>query len=185
MMSASGSSQGRSHMLGEVLGEAARRFGDRPAYVAEHGLVLTYRDLDRVSDEVAAGLVRRGVGGGDVVALVLPTVPEYVVAYLAAAKVGAVTAGVNARLSAPERVGVLPVAAPKLVLATADLAPADYDVVEVAPCETLDAVLRDLRVPDAAPMSLTDDPERPVAIIFTSGTTGAPKGACFRNRQLA
>ena len=71
-------------MLGEVLGEAARRFGDRAAYVAEHGLVMTYRDLDRVSDEVAAGLARRGVGEGDVVALVLPTMPEYVVAYLAA-----------------------------------------------------------------------------------------------------
>ncbi len=33
--------------------------------------------------------------------------------------------------------------------------------------------------------SLPDDPDRPVAIIFTSGTTGAPKGALYTNRQLA
>ena len=53
----------------------------------------TYADLDRISDEVAAGLARRGVGEGDVVALVLPPGPEYLLAYLAAAKLGAITAG--------------------------------------------------------------------------------------------
>ena len=120
-------------MLGELLGEAARRFGDRPAYVGENELVVSYRDLDRVSDEVAAALAGRGVGEGDVVALVLPTIPEYAVAYLAAAKVGAVTAGVNARLSARERDGVLSVADPKLVFAARELAPDAYDVVEVTP----------------------------------------------------
>ena len=86
-------------MLGELIGEAARRFGASPAFVAAEGWVGLVRDLDRLSDEVAAGLRRRGVRQGDVVALVLPPIPEYLVAYLAAAKVGAITAGVNARLS--------------------------------------------------------------------------------------
>ena len=71
--------------LTSCLIEAARRFGDAPAYVAENGLVLSYAELALVSDEVAAGLGRRGVGEGDVLALALPTIAEYFVCYLAAA----------------------------------------------------------------------------------------------------
>jgi acyl-CoA synthetase (AMP-forming)/AMP-acid ligase II len=172
-------------MLGEIAGEAARRFGDRPAYIAENGVVLTYRDLDRLSDEVAAGLRARGVGEGDVVALALPTVPEYPVAYLAAAKVGAITAGVNSRLAPPERAGVLAVARPKLVIATPELAVEGFATVTVEPAGDTGSLLVGLRRPGEAPPALPDDPDRPVAIVFTSGTTGAPKGALFCNRQLA
>jgi acyl-CoA synthetase (AMP-forming)/AMP-acid ligase II len=160
--------------LTSCLAEAARRFGPAPAYVAENGLALSYADLHRLSDEVAVGLARRGVGAGDVVALVLPTIPEYVVAYLAAAKVGAVTAGVNTRLSDPERQGVLSVAGPALVL----------DEAGVEPASSVEDVLVDLRVPGGSPPALADDPDRPVALVFTSGTTGAPKGVLFGNRQL-
>ena len=172
-------------MLGELVGEAARRFGDRHAYIGENGLTLSYADLDRLSDEVASGLVHRGVRAGDVVALVLPTVPEYAVAYLAAAKVGAVTAGVNGRLSAHEREAVLDLAGPRLVLATAELAPSGHDVAEVVPAEHVDGVVPELRRRDGRAPLVPDDPDNPLAIIFTSGTTGLPKGALFRNRQLA
>src|SRR5262249_57156843 len=48
-----------------------------------------------------------------------------------------------------------------------------------------DKVLADLRVDGHTPPRLSDDPDRPVAIIFTSGTTGIPKGALYCNRQLA
>ena len=176
-------------MLGELIGEAARRFGGSPAFVAAEGWAVSYEDLDRLSDEVAAGLRRRGLAAGDVVGLVLPSIPEYVVAYLAAAKVGAITAGVNARLSPPERDGVLAVAAPRLVLATGELAPVAPtprgEVVEVRPAERADDVLADLRTRGETEPIVPDDPDRPVAIIFTSGTTGAPRGAWFCNRQLA
>lgn len=90
-------------MLAHVADEAGRRFGDRTAYVAATGWSLSYADLTRVSDEMAAGLWGRGVREGDVVALALPSTPECVVAYLAAAKLGAVTAGVNTRRAGPER----------------------------------------------------------------------------------
>ena len=171
-------------MLGELAREAARRFGETPAFVAHDGWALSFEDLDLISDEVAAGLRHRGVRPGDVVALVLPPVPDYVVAYLAAAKVGAVTAGVNHRLSAPEREVVLEAAAPRVVLCTAELAPSSGEVAEAAPAGAVSDVLRGLRRRDVAP-PVPDDPERPVAIVFTSGTTGAPKGALFCNRQLA
>jgi acyl-CoA synthetase (AMP-forming)/AMP-acid ligase II len=153
-------------VLGELTREAATRFGDRPAFVGEDGSTLTYADLDRVSDEVAAGLAAHGVGEGDVVALVLPTIPEYPVLYAAIAKLGAVMAGVNTRLSKAERDAVLAVAQPTLVVSGDD-------------------PLAGLRGAGHIDAPVVDDPDRPVAIVFTSGTTGTPKGALFCNRQLS
>jgi acyl-CoA synthetase (AMP-forming)/AMP-acid ligase II len=172
-------------MLAATTREAARRFADRTAYVTEAGWTLSYRDLDEVSDEVAAGLAHRGIGAGDVVALVLPPGPEYLLAYLAAAKLGAITAGVNDRLSAGERAGVLAVAGPKLTIAAPGLAPADGDVVEAAAAPHAGAVLASLRRTGAQPPRRDERDDDPVAIIFTSGTTGLPKGALYCNRQLA
>jgi acyl-CoA synthetase (AMP-forming)/AMP-acid ligase II len=162
-------------MLPATIAEAARRFADRTAYVAETGCELSYAALERVSDEVAVGLARRGLRAGDVLALVLPPGPEYVVAYCAAAKLGAITAGVNDRLSPRERDAVLALAGPSVVL-TGE---------EVPPAESVDALLAPLRVAGEAPPPLPDDPDRPVAIVFTSGTTGLPKGALYCNRQVA
>jgi len=172
-------------LLVATLREAACRFAGAPVYVTETGFVLTYDALDHVSDEVAAGLANRGVGTGDVVALVLPPSVEYAVAYLAAAKVGAVTAGVNDRLTSTERSAVLERAAPRLVLAAPGLGGDRHETVEVTPAESREGLLHALRAAGDAPAPPPEDPDRPVAIVFTSGTTGLPKGALYCNRQLA
>jgi acyl-CoA synthetase (AMP-forming)/AMP-acid ligase II len=170
-------------VLPDTLREAAQRFGDSVAYVAPRDWPLTYADLDRVTDEVAAGLVARGVREGDVIGLVLPPGVEYLVCYLALAKLGAITAGVNDRLAAPERAAVLGVAGPKLVIASPGY-DGDHEVIEVTTADAFGDLLPHLRVPDGTPPPLADDPDRDVAIIFTSGTTGTPKGALYGNRQL-
>jgi acyl-CoA synthetase (AMP-forming)/AMP-acid ligase II len=176
-------------MLAATVREAGRRFGDRAAFVAAAGWALSYADLDRLSDEAAGGLAALGVGVGDVVALVLPSTPEYVVAYAALAKLGAVTAGVNPRSTPDERADVLAVAQPRLVLAATDLLagiPAELPIEPVTIAEDADGVLAGLRAgATAAPPPLPDDPDRLVAIVFTSGTTGTPKGAMFGERELA
>jgi acyl-CoA synthetase (AMP-forming)/AMP-acid ligase II len=172
-------------MLPVTAGEAGRRFADATAYIAPDGWALSYRDLDRVSDELAAGLAQRGVTAGDVLALVLPPSPEYPVAYLAAAKLGAITAGINTRLTAAERSALVELAAPRLVLAAPGVEPANVsNVATVEPAGDPDTMLRDLRSVGEAPPLLPDDADRPVAIVFTSGTTGLPKGALYCNRQL-
>jgi acyl-CoA synthetase (AMP-forming)/AMP-acid ligase II len=172
-------------MLAATAREAARRFGDRVAYVTEGGLGITYGELDAASDEVARGLRGRGIGRGDVVALVLPPGLEYATAYLAAAKLGAVTTGVNDRLLPAERAAVLATARPDLVIAAPGLEPEGFDSVVASAAESVDAILRELRDPGEPPEALPPDPDGPVAIIFTSGTTGLPKGALYCERQLA
>ena len=74
-------------MLPQILAEAARRHGDRTAFQVASGAVLSYRELDRASDEVAVGLAARGLSAGEILLLSLPSGLEYVVSYLAAAKV--------------------------------------------------------------------------------------------------
>ena len=100
-------------VLPAVSVEAAHRFGDTPAFIAAGGWPVSYADLNRLSDEVAGGLSGRGTKEGSVVALTLPSTPEYVITYLAAAKLGAVTAGVNPLFTGPERAAALDAVGPE------------------------------------------------------------------------
>lgn len=176
-------------MLPAIAREAARRFGDAPALAAADGWSVSYRDLDRRSDAVASALARRGIGAGDLVSLVLPSTPDYVVAYLAAAKVGAVTTGVNPNLTALERARIVDRAGPDLVLATDALSErlaTDSPVALVRIGDSPDRLLGgfDGDVGDDPPAEPPADRDRPVAVVWTSGSTGDPKGAVFTERQL-
>ena len=186
--SAPGTPAYRAFVLDRIPSELADRFGDNAAYISADGWPVSYRQLDRFSDEAAAAFAERGVAEGDVVALCLPSTVEYIVAYLAAAKLGAITAGCNPRLRPPERRAVIDCARPALVLATDDLVegiPSDTNVALVTIADHADGLLSSLRVPDAAPPPLPENLDRSVTICFTSGSTGDPKGALFANRQLA
>lgn len=172
-------------MLAETLRAAVDRFADSTAYVAPAGWGMTYADLAELTEQTAAGLLARGVRDGDVVGLVLPPGPEYVVAYLAAARIGAITAGVNARLSDRERAAVLAKAGPALVLGAPGSEAPGHEWVGVAAARDEREFLAGLRVGDRTVPAVASDPDRPVAIIFTSGTTDTPKGALYCNRQLS
>ena len=167
--------------LTEALRGAAARFGDAPAFVASGGWPLSFAALDRLTDEAAAGLRAAGVTEGSVVALLLGSTPDYATAYLALAKLGAVTAGINPRFTPDEQRRCLDVVQPDLILAAAE----QRDALVVPRAGRPDELLRNLRVEGGAAPPLPGDPDRPVAIVLTSGTTGRPKGAVFTNRQLA
>ena len=148
-------------MLPHIVAEAADRFGERAVLVDHRGLELTYAELHRRSDRAASAFADAGLGIGSVVALAIGSTFDYVVAYVAAAKIGAITAGINPSLAAAEQSALIERLGPDLVI--------------------------DGPVPErpGTVAALPDDPERIVAVVFTSGTTGPPKGAVFRNRQLA
>jgi acyl-CoA synthetase (AMP-forming)/AMP-acid ligase II len=173
-------------MLAAVVREAAGRYGDAPALVASEGWRVSYRELDAFSDEAAAGLARAGVLTGDVVALVMPSGPEYVVAYAALAKLGAVTVGVNPRLAAPERARALDAVGPSVALVSPELMEGLPPGVARMPVDVGEggAILTGIRLPGRFPPPVMHDPSRPVAIVLTSGTTGLPKGAVFTGRHL-
>ena len=153
-------------MLPEVVAEAAARFGHTPAFIAPDGTVTTYADLHRRSERVAAGLLTAGLGAGEAVALRLPSDIHYVLAYLGAARIGAVTAGITPKLAAAEQDALVDLVGPRMVLEDSESVKA-------------------LESADAAALPAPADRDRDVAIVFTSGTTGLPKGAVFTNRQLA
>jgi acyl-CoA synthetase (AMP-forming)/AMP-acid ligase II len=175
-------------LLAETAAEAARRFGESPAFVTDEGLTLSYAQFDRLADETAVGLAELGVVEGDVVALVLPTMPEHFVAYVAAAKLGAITAAVNPKLVQAERAAVLRAANPSVIIATPELAPGEVlgsdRTLLIEPAARVDDVFVDVRRAGHVPPPLRHDLDRPIAIVFTSGTTGTPKGAVFAGRQI-
>jgi acyl-CoA synthetase (AMP-forming)/AMP-acid ligase II len=161
-------------MLGDLLRETAARAPDAVAFV-DGARRLTYAEWDRLSDRAAFHLASAGVRAGDVVALLLQPGIAYPVAYLGAAKIGAVTAGINPRLAQPEIGRILEHSLARALVT--DRPPARNGTVSLSP--------ERLIAPGGAPPSAAPAPGDPVAIVFTSGTTGAPKGATFTHGALA
>ena len=80
---------------------SARRYPDRPAIVY-YDTPLTYAELDRAAAGIAAGLRERGIQPGDKVALLVPNVPEFTIAYFGILYAGAVVIPINVLAAAPE-----------------------------------------------------------------------------------
>lgn len=168
----------------EVLLATARAHPDRDAYV-DGGRRCTYAELDRRSGGFAAALAAHGVRPGDVVAITVPSSIEFAVAYLGATRARAVTSAVNQRLGDAERASILARTNPVVTVAPAAAAvpPEAGTVVRIGSefdtwCEhDPDPAL------DAAACSAPR--EEIVAVVWTSGTTGAPKGATYDHAALA
>jgi len=169
-----------------VLREAARVNGPVEAYVEPAGSTgrrsLTFAEWDSAADGVAGDLARRGVAKGDVVCLLLPSCIEYAVLYAALLRLGAITSGINPRMGAGEMASIVERAAPVLLVVDREVArPPDTLPVEVVERAEVRASWEG-EPPQAWPELAPDDP---VAVVWTSGTTGHPKGAVFDHANLA
>ena len=156
---------------------------------------MSFEQLESAAQQVAAGLYERGLGEGSVVGLVLPSGIDYVAIYLGAARIGAVTAGINPLLTPTEAAGCLQrlsadlvVVDPRLAhLAGPGAAPKVEQLQGGGDPVSAGGSLRSgsgMSGRALAGLAAAPDDERPVCICFTSGTTGAPKAAWFANRQL-
>ncbi|MFJ8816314.1 class I adenylate-forming enzyme family protein [Amycolatopsis thermoflava] len=174
--------RGEFRTLGEVLDAAGAQHGDREAYVEPGRRRITFAELARASGSLAAVLAGRGIGHGDVVALMLPSSVDFAVCYAAIARLGAVTTGLNTRLGPREVAAVLDRARPALVIRDSGAGlpepPAGVPVLERG---ELTAACAGPGLAEPVPVA----PDDPVVIIWTSGTTGTPKGAWFDSRNLA
>ena len=168
-------------LLADLLRTVAAEEPDREAYVHDDKRA-TYAWLDRVADGFATTLLAHGVGPGDRVCLMLPTSIKFAACYFGAARVGAITSAVNLRLGPGEQASIVARTAPAVtVVGDGATVPAGVDAGVVVPVEALKDAFA--AAPPAALPAL--DPADPVCIIWTSGTTGVPKGAVYTHASMA
>ena len=176
--------------LPDLLRSQAQRMPDRP-FVQYKERTLTYGDFDARTDALAAGLARLGIAGGDVVAVLLPNCLEFLEAWWAILKAGGVLCPVNPAYTGPEAGYVIGHSA--AVAVVTDARGADAIAPERGTLPDLRAVISidaggDVGFAEVAGEEATvPTPERRgddlAAILYTSGTTGKPKGAMLTHRN--
>jgi long-chain acyl-CoA synthetase len=156
----------------------------------------TLAEVDRGSGAVAAFLAGRGIGKGDRVALYCVNSAEFAMAYLGILKAGAVVVPLNLLLNPKElafiledsgaRALVYHAAMVDRVRAVRELAPGVGPALCVGgePASPGDSLWADLEQGDEVPPPVINPAEDLAAILYTSGTTGRPKGAMLTHRNL-
>lgn len=170
----------RSSTIHEVFEWYATRFPDSPAIV-EADAFLSYGDVNDVAGRLAALLMARGVGSGDLVATLSGRSPETLIAWLAILKAGAAYLPLDPAYPPAVLAMMAEDAKPKLVLR-------DAAVGELPglPCPQIE-IDRALEEADALEPRLTGlavGATAPAYVMFTSGSTGKPKGVVVTHRGV-
>jgi fatty-acyl-CoA synthase len=180
-----------THNVGGWIARRAAIAGDRLA-LTDAERRLDYAALEERCRRLAAVLRERGVGPGDRVAIVLGNRTAYVEAVFGAARIGAIAVPLNARLAPPEIARLLDDCTPRVLVVEAGLegvldracaasaAPPATRLVAGGVPDAYERALASVR-PD--PRIEAVSPEDPMMIMYTSGTTGVPKGALLPHRK--
>ena len=190
----------------------AQAYPDREAIVYL-GAGLSYRELDRLADRLAAWLRDRGCQRGDVLGVQLPNTPQYVVAFVAAARLGMVTTSISPLLKPAEirhqardasvrvlltlaplfeaavvpTLGDIPTLTTVLVSGPLDMVPGQTPLAleprRIGEVE-IHPFAPTLEHPCDTPMPEAGDLEQVLYLQYTGGTTGSPKGAKLSSRNI-
>jgi acyl-CoA synthetase (AMP-forming)/AMP-acid ligase II len=172
----------------------AGELGEKPALIdAPSGRTITYAQLAESVRAVAVGLTERGFGKGDVFAHYAPNLPEYAVAFHAVATLGGINTTANPLLTADELARQLRDCGARMLVTVPDrleeatLAGAASAVDEIFVYGEAEGAtpFRSLLQSDGEPPEVTIDPANDlVALPYSSGTTGVPKGVMLTHRNL-
>jgi long-chain acyl-CoA synthetase len=181
----------RPRHIWAMVEQAAARNGDGEALVCGDRR-LSWREVLQQSEQIAGGLQARGLRPGDRIAILLGNRIEFVLAVLAAARLGLVTVLLSTRQQRPEIAYVLSDCGARLLLHEAALADRLPDAAEVP--ELLHRIPVDDYPPRSGFAGLADHPalhdavaideEDTAMILYTSGTTGRPKGAMLAHCNI-
>ncbi|MBO0682229.1 MAG: AMP-binding protein [Candidatus Dormibacteraeota bacterium] len=177
----------------ELILDSARKWGDRLALVdGATGATMTYTQFAEAVERTAAGLHRWGLRKGDVAAIITPNRPEFAVAFHAVSRLGGAMTTMNPAFTAGEIGKQLQDSGARVVFTAPELA----ERVEQAPGGRIERIwtlddtssggsFKSLSVAgDQAPPVSVDPTEDVVAIPYSSGTTGNPKGVMLTHRNM-
>ena len=177
----------------------ASKYPDEVAYrnLAD-GSSITFIEWERESNRLARGLRTRGVGKGDLVALLLESerILDFIVAYSAVHKLGGVTVPMNNRLSPPEVRSILEHAEVTALVTSGAFADAVTPLLGSLPTLVLAVTVtpppppgfievEDLKDADDGEIQIPIGDEDLADVMYTSGTTGRPKGVAVRHGNVA
>ncbi|MGV9412269.1 fatty-acid--CoA ligase FadD5 [Nocardia sp. NPDC003693] len=184
----------RNHWVNQIATHAVMR-PDHTAFRCK-GVDTSWKALHERSERFADGLARRGVGLGDRVLLLALNYTEYIEAVIGINAVGAIAVPVNFRLTPPEVAYIVGDSGAKAIVTDNLLQPLATAMVAQAPAletcvvingQSADGVIgyEDFLAEDGEPHAPLDIPEdTPCLIMYTSGTTGAPKGAVLSHANM-
>jgi len=174
--------------LAENLIAAARRHPERPALRLDD-TAITYAELDEATARLAGLLLARGLEPGDRVGIMLPNVPEFAVAYYGVLRAGGVVVPMNVLLKQREVAFYLGDAQAKLVFAWHAMAQETIEGAAQAGAECLVVEPSEFARLLATTQPASEIAERAAGdtavILYTSGTTGRPKGAQLTHANLS
>lgn len=181
------------HTLGQLARTQAERYGARP-FLFCGDEVISYRDYHERSDRLAGALAAQGLARGERIAILLPNGPEILLLYMAVGKLGAVSVPLNTMFTLPEIAYVVNNSRARLLVTTAEQAPrigaarASMPSLEaiVAVGGAVEGALawEALAAARAPAPEVAVDPDEVAMTLYTSGTTGHPKGAMLSHASL-
>ncbi|MFL6213344.1 MAG: benzoate-CoA ligase family protein [Blastocatellia bacterium] len=161
--------------------------GNDPAIIYRSE-TLTYANLRRLVDEWAARLLQREIGEGDRVALLLYDSPLFIAAFLACARIGAISVPINTALTAEDVQFIINDSGARMVICEVELQVKLASLESAAPASTaiisVDArswAFDENRAGNSSEVAAKTSGETPAFMLYTSGSTGTPKGALHRH----